>query len=60
MADKIATEPKVLSGEDNVITRRFFGHHYDLVDRYEISIPGMTMNILTLSWIQIRFYTGCD
>ena len=29
--------------------RKFFGRHHDLVDRYEISISQMTMDIIRLS-----------
>ena len=40
--------------------RKFFGRQHDLVDRYEIPISQMTMDIFPLSWQQIHFYTGCD
>jgi len=40
--------------------RMFFGRHHDLVDRYEISISQITMDIFRLSWIKIRSYTYCD
>jgi len=29
--------------------RKFYGHHHDLVDRYGISVPQMTMNMFHLS-----------
>ena len=35
-------------------------YYMKIIDRYEISILQMTMDIFRLSWIQIRSYSGCD
>ena len=48
-ADKKNTEPGISHGKIKVITPKVFCRHNDLVDRYEISIAQMTMDIFSLS-----------
>jgi hypothetical protein len=36
--------------------QKFYGHYHDLVDRYEISIPQMTMDLLSFLYQRQDFY----
>ena len=49
-----------LAKKSKLITRDLKLPVHDLVDRYEISISQMTMDIFRLSWIKIHSYTYCD